>query len=261
MPRTFSDDDIVGYHRDGWRKLPGLIDDKTIAALRKSCASLLHQAKDLETDTRRRGVYFEVQSTTGRKRETAIRPGLLRKITNPSKSEPSFAALRTDPRVLDVARACGLKQPRCVVDQVTLKPARVGTGFPFHQDAAFLYGDARAELLAHGACHLVIALDDAGADNGGFEVLPGSHVDNVLADHSDYDTSGDGVHRFPAFAARRALVPLTTGDAIVFHPWLGHGSGPNTSAADRRLVTLWLVGGTVITGPGAVLSTNETSRP
>lgn len=245
----FSAEQQQHYVQEGWAFVPALISEAQVRALQKSCAVLLHKAKDLEHDTRVRGVFFEVQSSTGRKRETAIRPGLLRKITGPSKAEPAFAALRTDTGVVDVARGCGLLQPRCVVDQLTLKPARVGTGFPFHQDAAFLHGDARAELKAFGACHVVIALDDADADNGGFEVLGRTHVGNVLADHSDYDTSTRREGLFDE--SHRELVGLRAGDAVVFDPWLAHGSGPNLSATDRRLVTLWFVGGTVVTGPGA----------
>jgi len=36
---------------------------------------------------------------------------------------------------------------------------------------------------------------------------------------------------------------LQPGDAVLFDPFLAHGSGPNRSDRRRRLITLWFVGG------------------
>lgn len=232
------------YETEGWLHLPQLMSSSTLQALLTSTARLQAQSSTFVKDTNVAGVFFEVQSASGRKRETAVAPGLLRKITNPSRAEASFMALRKDLQLLDIARAIGLKTPRCVVDQLTLKPAHVGTGFPFHQDAAFLHGDARAEVSTHGGVHVVIALDHATADNGGFEVLGRTHTSG-LAPHTSYDTSSRSANVFDE--THHALVPMAPGDAVLFHPLLAHGSGPNRSSTDRRLVTLWFVGGTVIT--------------
>lgn len=232
------------YDNEGWVLLTAFIPPATLTALLASTTRLQAQSFAFTKDTNVEGVYFEVQSASGRKRETAVAPGLLRKITNPSRAEASFMALRKDPGLLRVARDVGLKTPRCVVDQLTLKPAHVGTGFPFHQDAAFLHGDARAEVVTHGGVHAVIALDAATADNGGFEVLGRTHTTG-LAPHSSYDTSSRSANVFDE--SHHQLVPMSPGDVVLFHPLLAHGSGPNRSTTDRRLVTLWFVGGTVIT--------------
>ena len=232
------------YDREGWVLLPAFMPTTTLSALLTSTARLQATAATFTKDTNVEGVYFEVQSASGRKRETAVAPGLLRKITNPSRAEASFMALRKDAGVLQVARDVGLETPRCVVDQVTLKPAHVGTGFPFHQDAAFLHGDARAEVVRHGGVHVVVALDHANADNGGFEVLGRTHTSGLLP-HTSYDTSSRSANVFDE--SHHRLVPMAPGDVVLFHPLLAHGSGPNRSSADRRIVTLWFVGGTVIT--------------
>ena len=226
--------------RDGYVVVRGLIDDVTIAPLHAATDALEASAQDIAIDTRVGPVFFEVQSASGRKRETAVAPGALRKITGPSKREPAFQRLRTDRRVLDVVAAAGVADAICVVDQVNFKHPFVGTGFPFHQDAAFLHGDAKDRLERFGGVNMVIALDDADADNGGFTVLGGTHLGGLLRDQHGYDTStmNEGV-----FDERQRQTPrLAPGDAVVFSPILAHGSEGNRSPRRRRLVTLWFVG-------------------
>lgn len=234
--------DLAAWEREGWFLARGLLDLRTVTALQEATDALEATAAGFERDTSVRGTFFELQSASGRKREPALAPGLLRKITGPSKAQPAFARLRTDRRVRGLLRGLGLRDPRCVIDQVNLKPPRVGTGFPYHQDAGFLFGDARERLDRSGGAHLVIALDTSDAGNGGFEVLGRTHRSprEDLCDGSHYDTStrNEGVYdeRF------REVPSLAPGDAVVFHPWLAHGSGPNRSERRRRLVTMWWVG-------------------
>lgn len=229
------------YDREGWLLLPQLLSTSIIDELTAATERLQARAAHVEVDTNIDGVYFEVQSATGKKRQRAVYPGALRKITNPSRDEDCFLRLRRDPTILSLCRACGLKDPHVVVDQLTMKPARLGTGFPFHQDAAFLHGDARIEVARFGGLHLVVALDDADETNGGFEVLSRTHSDGVLLPHGNYDASSRSAAVFDE--THHQLVPMRRGDAVAFHPLLAHGSGPNRSEGARRMVTVWCVGG------------------
>ena len=122
---------------------------------------------------------------------------------------------------------------------MSLKLPRVGSGFPYHQDESFLFGDALSRVRQFGGVNVVIALDRADAENGGFEVLGRTHHGALL--NAAYDTSATNCGLFDE--SHRVLVPLFPGDAILFHPRLGHGSGPNLSERPRRLVTLWFGGG------------------
>jgi phytanoyl-CoA hydroxylase len=135
-------------------------------------------------------------------------------------------------------RELGLPEPWCVVDQLNLKAPRVGTGFPWHHDARFVTPRQREIIAVAGGANLVIALDDADEGNGGFEVLSRTHLAGPVA--FDYDTSGTNAGVFDE--SRRELVPLASGDAMAFHPYLAHGSGPNPSERPRRLVALWFIG-------------------
>ncbi len=256
---VLTDDERAAYGREGWLHVRGLVDDRTLAALQLASATLEEVARGFEHDTGVSGVFFEVQSASGRKREPAVAPGVLRKITGPSRAEPAFQKLRRDPRIVAAARALGLVEPRCVVDQINFKHPRVGTGFPYHQDENFLHGDARAAVNEFGGVHVVVALDASDADNGGFEVLGRTHTSGLvnLAHHYDTSQMNHGVFD----EGHRQVVPLDAGDGILFHPRLAHGSGPNHSERRRRLATLWFVGGPARTREKATPAAKAANTP
>ena len=56
------------------------------------------------------------------------------------------------------------------------KAPRVGTPFPWHQDASFLKPLARKRLEQWGGVNAVIALDTSDEANGGFTVLGRTHT-------------------------------------------------------------------------------------
>jgi phytanoyl-CoA hydroxylase len=122
---------------------------------------------------------------------------------------------------------------------VNLKLPRVGTCFPYHQDESFLFGDALRRVQEFGGVNVVIAIDPADAENGGFEVLARTHREGLLDAKYDGSAMNHGVFD----ESRRAIPPLAPGDAVLFHPRLAHGSGPNRSDRPRRLITLWFGGG------------------
>jgi phytanoyl-CoA hydroxylase len=227
------------FERDGWLLVPQLVTRATLDALLTALYALERSAATFDCDTLVRGVFFEVQSSSGRKREPAVFPGALRKITSPSKGQPAFAKLRRDPRVLAAVARCGIQEPRCLIDQVNLKLPRLGTCFPYHQDENFLFGDALQFVKQFGGVNLVIALDPSDATNGGFEVLGRTHLGDLAEQNYDVSIMNRGLFD----ESPRVIPALSPGDALLFHPRLAHGSGPNLSDRPRRLITLWYGGG------------------
>lgn len=226
------------FEREGWVHWPQLVNEPTLTALLGATEALERTAAAFELNTLLRGVYFEMQSASGRKGEPAVFPGALRKITAPSKGEPAFAKLRKDARVLAAAGWCGITHPHCLIDQVNFKLPYVGTSFPYHQDEAFLFGEALDRVRTYGGVNVVIALDAADATNGGFQVLGRTHQNGVV--EMSYDVSRMNNGGFDE--SHLALPTLEPGDAVLFHPRLAHGSAENRSGRSRRLVTLWLAG-------------------
>lgn len=212
---------------------------ETVAALLRASEAMEASVAEITRDTVKLGVGFEVQSASGRRGELAVAPGALRKIAFPSKGQPVFADLRRDRGLLHALAQLGLDAPKCLVDQVNFKLPKLGTGFPFHQDAAFVVGATQGRLERHGGLNLVIALDPADAENGGFQVLGRTHLNGLIDFPYDHTSMNEGVFD----ETHRVLVPMQPGDAVLFHPLLAHGSGPNLSSRPRRLVTLWYRGG------------------
>ncbi len=226
------------FEAEGWVFLPGFVDARTVERLRRAADVVAGFGAGLREDTTITGAHLHVQSASGRRGEPAVEPGALRKVVFPSKLAPEIAKLRRDARVLDLMRELGLREPTCVVDQLNLKAPRVGTGFPWHQDARFVTSVQQDVIARSGGANVVIALDDADENNGGFEVLSRTHLHGPK--DFDYDTSTTNAGVFDE--SGRTLVPLRPGDAVAFHPYLAHGSGPNRDDRPRRLVALWFLG-------------------
>jgi ectoine hydroxylase-related dioxygenase (phytanoyl-CoA dioxygenase family) len=231
------------FDRDGWALVPRLLRPREVEGLRRAVDDLARKGADLTADAEIDGARYQVQSASGRRGESAVAPGALRKITFASSASVEVALLRNDRRVLKLMEAVGVTSPRWIVDQINLKAPVVGTGFPWHQDVAFVAWQQRDAIAKYGGANLVIALDRADEVNGGFEVLSGTHVAGAVK--FDYDTSDTNAGVFDE--SRRTLIPLDPGDAVVFHPHLAHGSGPNPSPLQRRLVALWFIGAPPIT--------------
>ena len=231
------------FEREGWALVQGFLTPREVDALRSASDALAAKGTYLLADAEIDGARYQVQTASGRRAESAIVPGALRKITFASSASEEVALLRNDRRVLKLMESVGVTSPRWIVDQLNLKAPRVGTGFPWHQDVAFVAWQQRDAIAKHGGANLVIALDRADAGNGGFEVLSGTHTSGAVT--FDYDTAATNAGVFDE--SRRTLIALDPGDAVVFHPHLAHGSGPNPSPLPRRLVALWFIGAPAIT--------------
>ena len=229
------------FERDGWALVPRFLALRDVERLRAASDGLASKGAHLLADAEIDGARYSVQSAGGRRGEAAIRPGALRKITFASSASEEVGLLRTDRRILKLIESAGVSSPRWIVDQINLKAPKVGTGFPWHQDVAFVAWQQRDAIAQFGGANLVIALDRADGENGGFEVLSGTHAGGIAK--FDYDTSRTTSGVFDE--SRRTLIPLDPGDAVIFHPHLAHGSGPNTSGLQRRLLALWFIGGPV----------------
>ena len=116
-------------------------------------------------------------------------------------------------------------------NSVFVKPAKMGTATPWHQDNG-LWRDGETEPF-----NAWMALDPATRENGCLQFLPGSHKGEIVT-HVQYD---DGIHaELPRdlVAERLAVeepehVELEPGDVVCWHSSLWHYSPPNPSANSR----------------------------
>jgi len=110
-------------------------------------------------------------------------------------------------------------------DVVMMKQAHIGREKPWHQDGP--YWSYRPYRLISA----MTALDPANAANGGLQVIPGSHKREFEHHGSELQ-----VTLSEAQQGNTTYVALEPGDTLLFHCLLLHGSEPNRSDRNRRVI-------------------------
>ena len=116
------------------------------------------------------------------------------------------------------------------------KPAKVGTKTPWHQDGEYW----PIEPLA--TCTVWIAIDASTPENGCLKVIPGSHTNKQLAQHTKNDADGLALNleldadQFDESDAEDIV--LEPGQVSLHDVYLYHGSEANHSDHSRRGMTL-----------------------
>ncbi len=166
--------------------------------------------------------------------------------------EPEFAeAAKKDPAVGRLARKFGAVVERSAIfrkyllkeklvqtitdilgpdvmlfrDILMMKPAKVGSKMPWHQDSN--YWPIRPTDL----CSVWTALDEATIENGCMRVVPGSHKLDLI----ESKQKGSPFLLDEQIEMDKVVdVPLKPGSSLFFHSRLLHGSEPNHSDKSRR---------------------------
>ena len=155
-----------------------------------------------------------------------IRPGLHDTLWNPAFLIPASQLLGGSVRFWH--------------DQLFCKPARHGGNVAWHQDYSYW---TRTEPMAHLTCWT--GLDDANADNGCLQYIPGSHRWDLLpitglAGDMDAIRGVLTDDQWEAFE-NPVAVELKAGYAAFHHPLLVHGSADNRTDRPRRAIVLNVV--------------------
>ena len=221
--RYLTDEQIAGYHRDGYLAVPRLIDAERVAELRRVTDVFVDRSRGIA----RSDAVFDVDP-----RHSATAP-IVRRIKNPADHDPLYAWVALESPILDIVIELLGPSIRFHHSKLNLKGGRVGAPVEVHQDAAF-YPHSNDDVLAVG-----LLLDDATADNGAMAVLPGSHQ-GLIYTHFDKQGHFVGGMRDDDIArldrSRGVLPTLPAGSIHIHHYRLVHWSAPNTSAGDRRLL-------------------------
>jgi predicted dehydrogenase len=147
--------------------------------------------------------------------------------------DPALFHVCTHPSVVDrVAQLLG-DGVSLFKSRIWVKPKRSTAVVPWHQDVGVNNGGVRDDGSPVPTVTVWLALDRATRDGGAVKVLPGSHR-RFFGDwrkniHAELETTGalDGVDLSDAVS-----LEADPGEFYIFHSWVLHGSGLNTS--DRR---------------------------
>lgn len=155
----------------------------------------------------------------------------VRRIKTPHLHHAEYGKLVGQPKIVAVLQALWGPNIRFDTAKLNLKSAGFGAAVEWHQDWAF-YPHTNDDLAAVG-----IMMDDMALENGPLMIIPGSHKGPTFNHHANgrfcgaMDPAASGIDFSKA-------VPLTgkAGSITIHHVRAIHGSAPNTSDRDRRLL-------------------------
>ncbi len=149
--------------------------------------------------------------------------------------EADVFAVCTHPSVLQrVAQVMGRSSFSLFKSRFVVKLPHSHAEVAWHQDVGDRNGGFSPEGKAVPTLAVWMGIDAIAPDNGGLEVIPGSHR-RLIGNYNKQIKSGllDSGALTPADLDRAVPVLLEPGEFIIYHGWLLHGSGPNASASRR----------------------------
>jgi ectoine hydroxylase-related dioxygenase (phytanoyl-CoA dioxygenase family) len=221
------------YDRDGFLILPHFLTPAEVATVR---AELTRYTRDDLPNLPPDAATFEADGQT------------VRNLWRLERYNSTLRALAERPELLALVRTLLHGDPVLAAIETFNKPARIGSGVPYHQDNAY-FCQAPPDMLT-----VWIALDPVTHENGPVYYIPGSHRLGVLPTKpSGVRGNSIGLAEPPATPrAEQYCALLAPGDASIHHCNTIHHSDPNPSPHSRL--------GFLFVFRGAHTATDETLR-
>jgi ectoine hydroxylase-related dioxygenase (phytanoyl-CoA dioxygenase family) len=214
---------IDDYKRVGAIVVPDVLSGAEVARLRSVTDGFVERARQVTAHDD----MFDLEDS-----HSQAQPRV-RRIKTPHLFHDAYGSLVRHPGILAVLADLWGPNLRFDTAKLNLKAAGFGAAVEWHQDWAF-YPHTNDNLAAVG-----VMMDDMALENGPLMIIPGSHTGPVHDHHADGLFCGAMDPATCGVDFSRA-VPLTgrAGSITVHHVRAVHGSAPNTSNRDRRLLLL-----------------------
>lgn len=216
-----STEQLVAYRRDGFTVVSGAVDDALLAALIAAADRFGDEAKTLTADS----ATIELDDTAS----TIGGGSLIRRIKSPHLHDPAFARALMSPSLLDMVEQLIGPDFRWHHTKLNAKQPSGSGQVEWHTDWGY-YPHTNADLL-----EIAIAIDPSTEANGCLRVLPGSHRGPAL-DHTEAGIFVGAVRPNSFDGSKTVPLLLEPGDISIHHVRLLHGSGPNRTDKERRLL-------------------------
>ena len=212
---------IKEYHEVGAIVVPDVLTPAEVAHLSAVTDGFVERARGLTGHTD----IYDLEDS-----HSAVNPRV-RRIKSAQAQDPAYGALTRHPKILAVLKDLWGPDIRFDSAKLNMKCAGFGAPVEWHQDWAF-YPHTNDDLAAVG-----VMFDDMAMENGPLMIMPGSHRGPIYDHHSDgvfcgaMDPKNNDVDYSKA-------IPLLgkAGSITVHHVRAVHGSAPNVSDRDRRLL-------------------------
>lgn len=204
--------DIRQFRQDGWCAVEGLFAKHEVAALAAEVSRFQQQGLVRNVRTEGDGETHSADKLNLQLVPLFDKSDLLRALPFDGRVVAAVSKLLGDPYLLHL-------------DQMFLKPGRVGTGTSWHQDNAYF---KIADPLKGTA--MWVAVHDATIDNGTLRVIPGSH--QQAYDH-ERDPDSDHHIRCQPPEEQAVSVEIEAGGVVFFCYGVAHSTGDNSTDRDR----------------------------
>jgi ectoine hydroxylase-related dioxygenase (phytanoyl-CoA dioxygenase family) len=218
---VLSPGDIERYHRDGFIVVPNVLSEAEVQRLRRVTDEFVEKAREVTANTE----IYDLEDT-----HSPTEPRV-RRIKAPHLHHREYMALVRHPKIIEVLQDLWGPNIRFDTAKLNMKSAGFGAPVEWHQDWAF-YPHTNDDLAAVG-----VMMDDCEMEKGPLLVIPGSHRGRIYDHHADGRFIGAMDPGRSDIDFSKA-VPLTgkAGAITVHHVRAVHGSAPNVSSKDRRLL-------------------------
>ena len=222
MRKMLTREQIEHYRREGYVVVERLLDEDTLAELRRVTDEVVATAHGLTDHTK--VLDLEPSHTPERPR--------VRRIKSPHLAHPFYWDMAGHrPLMAALEPLIGRDIRVRAGGKVNLKSPGYGAPVEWHQDWAF-YPHTNDDVLAVG-----ILLDDMDEENGPLMVLPRSHLGPIHDHHADGAFCGGiDLARTPLDLSGAVALTAPAGSVTIHHARLVHGSAVNRSERPRRLL-------------------------
>lgn len=222
-PDALTSEHFASYHRDGFLAVENVLTPSEVLEAREALRALLHgEVAGYEEKLQPEPEWKDRWLSLSR----AERADTVRKLWKFVDFEPTLNAFAVAHETIQTILTRLMGEPCDLIqDMALIKPPRVGSEKPWHQDMAYFSWGPPEKLIG-----VWIALDPATPENGCMHVLPGTQNDGPVA-HThlrDCQIPDQNVQ-----VERDVLVPLAPGGALFFASLLHHGTPPNQSDSRR----------------------------
>jgi ectoine hydroxylase-related dioxygenase (phytanoyl-CoA dioxygenase family) len=209
------------YDEVGAIVVPDILSAAELAALRQATDGFVERARAVTAHD----AIYDLEDS-----HTPAQPRV-RRIKAPHLHHPAYAALVRHPKIIAVLASLWGPDIRFDTAKLNMKSAGYGAAVEWHQDWAF-YPHTNDDLAAVG-----VMMDDMEPANGPLLIIPGSHKAPIFDHHFEGKFCGamDPTKREVDYTKAVALTG-PAGSITVHHVRAVHGSAPNTSNRERRLL-------------------------
>jgi ectoine hydroxylase-related dioxygenase (phytanoyl-CoA dioxygenase family) len=164
---------------------------------------------------------------------------VVRMVQWPAYDDSLLARIRTDRRLFALLQPLIGGDVKQIINQLHWKPPGSDGEFAFHQDVRFRRPREAFRNLAQSYVQTGIAIDRHERASGAMRIYPAQptigEVDLAITGRvMDGTMADESLRRVGLDPARLVDLDLAPGDVAFWNPYTIHGSGPNSSAHDRR---------------------------